>query len=74
MESGDSSEEEAPLSNPTRKDLMRKEWSKAVSMLVAMKTEDGLGVLSLSSPRNLAWHAAQSIVYGREQKAHVSCL
>ena len=42
MESGDSSDEEAPPSNSNMKDLLRKEWSKAVSMLVAMKTQDGL--------------------------------
>ena len=42
MESGDSSDEEAPPSNPNMKDLLRKEWSEAVSMLVAMKTQDGL--------------------------------
>ena len=42
MESGDSSDEEAPPSNPNRKDLMRKEQSKAVSMLVAMETDHGL--------------------------------
>ena len=28
--------------------------------------------VSCSSPNNLAWHAAQSIIYGREQKAHMS--
>ena len=38
MESGDSSNEEAP----PRKELMRKEQSAAVSMLVTMKADDGL--------------------------------
>ena len=41
-ESGDSSNKEAPPSNPNRKELMRKEWSMVVSMLVAMKADDGL--------------------------------
>ena len=41
-ESGDASDEEAPPSNPKRKDLTRNEWLKAISMLVAMKTEDSL--------------------------------
>ena len=39
MESGDTSDEEAPPSNPKRKDLMQKEWLKVISMLV-MKTEE----------------------------------
>ena len=52
---------------------MRKEWSVAVSMLVAMKTNDGLrrGAIMLL-PKNLVWHTAQSIVYGREQKVCMS--
>ena len=40
MESGDSSDEEAPPTNPNRKQLMRKEWMVAVSMLVTMKTDE----------------------------------
>ena len=48
---------------------MRKEWSKVFSMLVAMKTEDSLrtGAIMVVA-KNLAWHTAQSIIYGREQK------
>ena len=42
MESGDTSNEEAPPCDPKRKDLMQKEWLKAISMLVVMETEDGL--------------------------------
>ena len=42
MESGDASNEEAPPCDPIRKDLMQKEWSKAISILVVMETEDGL--------------------------------
>ena len=42
MESGDASNEEAPPCDPKRKDLTQKEWSKAISMLVAMETEDSL--------------------------------
>ena len=29
-------------------------------------------VPSCSAPKKLAWHAAQSIIYGREQNARVS--
>ena len=75
MESRDSTDEEAPPSNPNRKDLMRKEWSKAVSMLVDMKTEHSnslrRGAIIIIA-KNLAWHTAQSIIYGREQKACMS--
>ena len=42
MESGDASNKEAPPCDPKRKDLMQKELSKAISMLVAMETEDGV--------------------------------
>ena len=42
MESGDASDEEAPPCDPKRKDLLQKEWSEVISMLVAMETEDGL--------------------------------
>ena len=42
MESGDASNEEAPPCDPKRKDLTQKEWSKVISMLVAMETKDGL--------------------------------
>ena len=42
MESGDASDKDTPPCDPKRKDLMQKEWSKAISMLVAMETKDGL--------------------------------
>ena len=42
MESGDTSDEEAPPCDPKRKDLMQKEQSKVISMLGAMETKDSL--------------------------------
>ena len=42
MESGDASDEETALRNPKRTDLTQKEQSKVISILVALKTEDGL--------------------------------
>ena len=42
MESGDAFNEDMPPSNPKKKDLTRNAQSKAISMLVAMKTKDGL--------------------------------
>ena len=42
MESGDASNEEAPPCDPKSNNLMQKEWSKVISLLVDMETEDGL--------------------------------
>ena len=57
MEFGDASNEEAPPCDPKRKDLMQKEQSKVISMLVAMETEDGLrrGAIMVVT-KKLAWH------------------
>ena len=42
MESGDAPDEEASPCDPKSNNQMQKEWSKAISMLVDMETEDGL--------------------------------
>ena len=42
MESGDASDEEAPPCDPKSNNLMQKEQSKVISMLVAMETKDSL--------------------------------
>ena len=42
MESGDASNEEAPPCDPKSNNLTKKEWSKAISMVVDMETEDSL--------------------------------
>ena len=42
MESGDASDEEAPPCDPKSNNLMQKELSRAILMLVDMETEDGL--------------------------------
>ena len=42
MESGDASDEETPPCDPKSKNLMQKEWSKVISILVAMETKNGL--------------------------------
>ena len=42
MESGDTSDEEAPPSIPKGRELMRNAWLEVISMLVALKTEDSL--------------------------------
>ena len=66
MESGDASDKEAPPCDPKRKDLMQKEQSKAISMLVAMETEDSLrrgAIMVVTQKFNLAY---------AEQKVHMS--
>ena len=42
MESGDASDEEAPSHDPKSNNPMKKEQSKAISMVVDMETEDSL--------------------------------
>ena len=57
MESGDASDEEAPPCDPQNNNLMQKEQSKAISMLVDMETEDSLkrGAIMVVT-KKLAWH------------------
>ena len=57
MESGNASDEEAPPCDPKSNNLMQKEQSKAISMLVDMETEDGLkrhAIMVIA--KKLAWH------------------
>ena len=42
MESGDTSDKEAPPCDPKSNNLMQREQSKVISMVVDMETEDGL--------------------------------
>ena len=42
MESGNASDKERPPCDPQSNNLMQKEWSKVISMLVDMEAEDGL--------------------------------
>ena len=57
MESGNASDEEAPPYDPKSNNIMQKEQSKAISMLVDMETEDGLkrhAIMVIA--KKLAWH------------------
>ena len=57
MESGDASNEEAPLSHPKRKDLTRNAQLEVISMLVAIKMEEGRrqgAVMSIAKRFNMA--------------------
>ena len=57
MESVDASNEEAPPCDPKSNNLMQKEWSKAISMVVDMETKDASkDVLSWSLPKKFGWH------------------
>ena len=63
MKIGDSSDEETPPSNPNRKALVRKEQSKAVSMLVAMKTKDRVrrdAIIFVTITKNDAKHTLKA--------------
>ena len=60
MESGDTSDEEAPPCDPKSNNLTKKELSMAISMVVDMETEDGLkrrAVMVIAKKIRLA-HAA----------------
>ena len=62
MESGDTSNEEAPPSNPRKKDLSRNEWLEAISVLVMMAMEDGLQqVLVMDIPKR--FNMSCSMIY-----------
>ena len=57
MESGDTSDEEAPPHDPKCNNLMQKEQSKVISMLVDMETKDSLkrhAIIVIT--KKLAWH------------------
>ena len=74
MESGDSSDEEAPPSNPNRKEPMRQEWLKAVSMLVARKTKDSQRRGAFMVVTKKSWHGMlHSLLFmGESKKACMS--
>ena len=57
MESGDTSNEEAPPCDPNSNYLMQKEQLTAISMLVDMETKDSLkrGTIMVVT-KKLAWH------------------
>ena len=57
MELGDASDEEAPTTNPRKKDLTKNEWLEVISMLVMTATEDHLqrgAIMKLTERFNVA--------------------
>ena len=72
MGSGDSSDKEAPPSNPNRKELMRKEQLAVVSMLVAMKTDNSLrrGAIMFITKKFGMAHFTVYHLWERAKRAH----
>ena len=70
MEPGDATDKEVPPYDPKRKDLMQKEQLKAISILVAMETEDALrrgAIIVITKNIGLAhadllYHKTESII------------
>ena len=58
MESGDASDEETPPCDPKNNNQMKKEWSKAISMVVDMETEDGFKrhAVMVIAEKKSGWH------------------
>ena len=57
MVSGDASNKEASPCDPKSNNQTQKEWSKVISMLVDMETEDGLkrhAIMVIA--KKMAWH------------------
>ena len=57
MESGDTSDEEAPPCDPKSNNLTQNEWSKGISMVIGMETEDSLKRhASMVIAKKFSWH------------------
>ena len=63
MESGDTSDEEAPPCDPKSNNLMKKEWSKAISMVVDMETKDSLKRCAIMVIAKKIWLAHANLHY-----------
>ena len=71
MESGDTSDKEAPPCNPNSNNLIQEEWSKVISMLVDMEIKDGLkrrAVIVVTKKNGLAhadllYHKTKNILF-----------
>ena len=63
MESGDASDEEAPPCDPKSNNPMQKEWSKAISMVVDIETEDGLKRHAVMVVAKKIWLAHADLLY-----------
>ena len=67
MESGDASDEEAPPCDPKSNNQTKKEWSKAISMVVDMETEDGLKRHAVMVVAKKIWLAHANLIYYKDK-------
>ena len=59
IEFGDASNEEAPLPNPKKRELMKSAQLQMISMLQGMDTDNGLKQGSITTiAKSLTWHTA----------------
>ena len=63
MESGDASNKEAPSCDPKSDNLTQKEWSKVISMVVDMETEDSLERHAIMVIAKKLWLAHADLLY-----------
>ena len=63
MESGDTSDKEAPPCDPKSNNLTQKERTKAISMVVDMETEDGLKRRAIMVIAKKIWLACADLLY-----------
>ena len=67
MESGDASDKEAPPCDPKSNNPTKKEWSKAISMVVDMETEDGLKRHAVMVVTIKIWLARGNLLYYKDK-------
>ena len=70
MESGDASDEEAPPCDPKSNNPMKKERSKAISMVVDMETKDGLKRRAVMVVAKKIGLACADLLYYRTNNIH----
>ena len=63
MESGEASNEEAPPCDPKSNNLMQKEQSKGISMVVDMETKDGLKRCAIMVIAKKIWLAHADLLH-----------
>ena len=67
MESGGTSNKEAPPCDPKSNNQTKKEWSKAISMVVDMETEDGLKRRAIMVIAKKIWLPRANLLYYKQK-------